>query len=404
MENPALHVDWLTVSQQHVDAPEWGSSLLVDYDFKTREIIKQVIKSEQLQGSWESSLLVRCVGGRVEVSGNPSKWGRLESVANGCRSVFAALDVYNAILADLELPAFSCPDRLIVMGEGGARDRTMDHGARISRVDIAGCLVLGAEASVRPYIDWLEMQRIGKRGQPYDRKGPLSLLAGTRRRRQSAVYGKALEVIEQSKRWARRHLVDAEAAASYLVRLSDRLSVGGWCRREARLGTDYLSSAGLQYVSEWDEAIMLREWLSYGVTGEVEEVGAVIDWREEAMTRLQAMGLGERAARQRMETLLAWMAGADCSPGPGRSRATFFRIAADLRKAVGVDIRSVPNVVSLGSRAQQLARPVQARYATRADVVQLYSGLSVPVDSGAGRVNVVELNPRRVRDPLSEVA
>lgn len=373
LSNPALHIDFLDVWQQHEDVPDWGASMLLDYDMKTGEILRQAVKSDHLKGSWESSLMVRCSGGRVQVQGNPSKWGRLEAVGLGCPTIFQGVRVYNRVLAGLGLPLFHYPDRLRITGDGGAIDRTVLKGPRVSRADIAANLILGSPQSVGHYMDWLLTQRVGRRGQAFISRGELSVLAGSRRTRQRASYGKADEVLEQIKRWRRKRLGDKETATRYLDALRARLHEQGWVRDELRLYSDYLSRANLAYVENWGEQTMNEQWQAFRV--EAQQVGAVVDWKSEVVPRLVARGLSERAARQRLEVLLAWMGGADVGPGDGRSRATFFRVAKDLREVVGVDIRGRPNVVTLGSRVQQLARPVEARVATWADVQDLYAGL-----------------------------
>ncbi|TCT23855.1 phage/plasmid replication domain-containing protein [Thiobaca trueperi] len=373
LSNPALHVDFLDVWQQHDEAPEWGSSRRLDIDLKTGELQYQTVKSDQLKGSWESSLMIRSFGGRVQVQGNPSKWGRSEAVALGCPSIFEAVKVYNGVLAELNLPLFHYPDRIQVLGDGGAIDRTVLKGPRVSRIDIAANLILGSSESVAHYLNWLLTQRVGHRGQPFSVKGELSVLAGSRRTRQRACYGKADEVLEQIKRWRRKRIGDIESVTDYLNALRERLHRDGWVRDELRLYTDYLSRANLAYIENWSDETMKEQWQAFKV--DAQEVGAVIDWKSEVVVRLVARGVGERAARQRLEVLLAWMGGIDVGPGNGRSQATFYRIAKDLREVVGVDIRSRPNVVTLGSRSQQLARPVTARVATLADVQALYEGL-----------------------------
>ena len=377
LAKPALHIDWLTISQVHADAPDWGSALMVEFDPETGEAVREVVKSGHLKGSWESSLMIRCVSGKVEVSGNPSKWGRLESVGMGCATIFQAVKVYNGVLEGLGLPPFDYPDRLVVgrAGERGAIDRIVRKGPRVHWVHIAGNAILGSRESLGPYFDWLSTQRVGLRGHALESKGSLSVRAGTRRRRTLAIYAKGAEIAVQLARWRRKSktVQDADVAQAYLIALGERCEALGWVRREVRLAGDYLKAQGLQWVEEWDENTMHKEWAAFGIS--TEEVGAVVDWKGEAMARFLARGLGERAARQRVETLLAWMGGADVGPGPGRSQATWYRIMGDLRDIMGVDIRSRPNVITLGSRAQTLARPVSARVATWADLQALYRDL-----------------------------
>jgi hypothetical protein len=193
-------------------------------------ILKQVVKSGHLEGSWESSLMVRCQAGKVEVSGNPSKWGRLESVGSGCQSVMQAIGVYNIVLDGLGLPRFTFPDRLTVMGQGGAVDRTVRQGPRIQWIHIAANLILGSRDALGPYFDWLSTQRVGQRGHRLAVKGPCSVRAGTRRRRTLAIYGKGSEVAQQLAHWRRKRNGDIETAQAYLTALSERCEALGLVR------------------------------------------------------------------------------------------------------------------------------------------------------------------------------
>ena len=375
---PALHVDWLSLSQEHAECPTWGSTWRVDYELKNGAVgavVQQVVKSEQLKGSWESSLLVRATGGRVEVSGNPSKWGRLESVGQGCRSVFEAVDVYNTVLAGLGLPLFTYPDRIQVTGQGGAIDRTVRQGPRISWIHIASLEILGSADALPYYFNWLSTQRVGYRGHLMEPKGPLSMRAGTRRRRSLAIYAKGDELKEQLAHWNRKRSggVDLDEARRYLSILAERCDALGICRREVRLSGDYLMTKGLHWAEEWSQNTMHDEYIQFTVNNT--EIGAMIDWKTEGLQRLVALGLTERTARQRLEVLHAWMNGDEVGQGPGRSKATFYRIAADLRKVFDIDIRNRPNVIAISSRLSPMVRPVRARVATLADVEALYQGL-----------------------------
>lgn len=386
-----------------------GSVLRCDFDHKTGQLTRQVLRSDQLQGSWESSLLVRAYQGRVEVSGNPSKWGRLEAVGLGCTSIFEAVAVYNRLLRDLGLPEFSYPDRIRVpvRDEPNGIDRVARQGPKIHRIDIAGNMRLGSAASVGAYVDWLSTQRVGRRGHPFRVMGPASLLAGTRRLRELAIYAKGSEVAVQLGRWIRKRGGDhdPEAVRAYLGELVERCSAEGWVRREVRLFGEYLVREHLQWVEEWGQETMKTEWLKYGPAVNEDQIGAVVDWKAEAYGRFLARGLGERAARLRIETLFAWMGGADVQPGPGRGKSAFYQIAKDIREAVGVDIRSRPNVLTLGSRVQMLSRPVEARIATVADVRALYRGLCEPQAPTTERVRIAALDGVLVgQHPLSEVA
>lgn len=393
-----LHIDYLTVSQLHPCGVDWGQDRLVRVDLATGRIVRETVTGAQVTGSFRAAVRVRCVGGRVEVSGNPSKWGRLDAVGDGCRSMGEALGTYNDILAELGLPLFSIPDRLrlrgnpgdiryvssstpprrpssrVPMADGPRAVETVRQGPIVTRVDIAGCIVLGSADSAAAYTRWVGTQRAGKkRGHVMEQKGPESYCGGTTRGQQLRVYSKGPELAEALRDWRRRHDDDRDAAVEYLTELSARATAGGWVRREVQLGRDYLRESKLRWAEEWGDSTMSIEFAKFALGGEGCDVGAVNDWRTMALGALMGQGLTERSAQLCIGTLSAWMSGFD--PRAGLSQATYYRRAKQLREALGVEIRSPPNVVSLGSRIRAVSHPVVARPATREDVRRLYSGL-----------------------------
>ena len=100
-------VDWLTVYQVHPfgSVPIVGGDYCVTQDLMTGEIVSHVIKGYQHEGSFDTTIRVRCDGSRIEVSGNPSVYCRYENVF-GFQSVQECIDVYNKILKGLGLPLF----------------------------------------------------------------------------------------------------------------------------------------------------------------------------------------------------------------------------------------------------------------------------------------------------------
>lgn len=371
---PVLHIDWLSVSQVHADAPEWGKSRMVEFDLQSGEVLWTSTRSGSLEGSYDTRVQVRSTGGVVYFSGNPSKWGRADAVSRGCRSMAQALDVASGILRSAGLPGFSFPDRTVLSSPGRGVD-TVRHGPLVREVHIAGVRLLGGPAQVACFMDWLSTQRFGRKGNPYQRqKGGQSMRAGSKRGVESAIYDKGEEVAERAREWKRKRCGDGgeqERVCRYLEALSDRLKALGAVRDEQRWHRQALKRVGYEWAEEWGDETMHKLWQAQAL--KVVEIGGVVDWNGEAKRRLLALGLSERKAVGRLDVLSSWMSGRDVREG--RSVSAFYQIAADLRAALGVDIRDRPNVVTLGSKAQQLARPVTARWMTEADAEALYAGL-----------------------------
>jgi hypothetical protein len=173
------------------------------------EIEVQRVLSDTVQASWDTSLRVRSTGGRVEVSGNPSKWGRLDAVT-GFGDLWDCIAVYNRVLEELGLSPSERRGRLRT--EDGEQIRT---GPQISRVDLTRNLVASREG-VRPFLDWMESQVWGSR-LSFRRSGMNTIGAGGRNRRQRVFRERS------SKKTARKGIYDKLVAKGYSERMAETL-------------------------------------------------------------------------------------------------------------------------------------------------------------------------------------
>ena len=126
-----VFLDWLTIHQDFrpgsipVFGSDWVLSSPVDFadqsDFdgmafvsfinpETGELERRPLSWKRIRGyshpgSYDTSIRVRSDGTRLEVSGNPSAYGRMDNLF-GFREVYQAVDFYNHILTVLGLPVF----------------------------------------------------------------------------------------------------------------------------------------------------------------------------------------------------------------------------------------------------------------------------------------------------------
>jgi len=178
-----VHIDWLNVWQQFepADYPDYiggrffsvegcahlQSSTAVDPFSGERiegwllagaeEIEYQTARFAQHRGSYETSIFVRMVNGRLEVRGNPSSYGRLDNVFGV--SLDEGIAVYNSILRGLGLPEFTEGEveRHWLQGEEKFVERYT--GAHVTRVDVTQNYAVGM-GNVRRYHQWLAKQKI----------------------------------------------------------------------------------------------------------------------------------------------------------------------------------------------------------------------------------------------------
>lgn len=124
------------------------------------EIEYDVAKFAQHRGSFETSLRIRFVGGKLEVSGNPSAYGRLDNLFG--LGLDAAVEVYNSVLRSLGLPEFTAGDSRLVHGgyststEAWAKTYT---GAHITRFDGTQNYAVGMGKTAM-FHRWLAQQKI----------------------------------------------------------------------------------------------------------------------------------------------------------------------------------------------------------------------------------------------------
>lgn len=362
------HIDYLTLNQLHEDAPEWGSVLDVWFNPETGDVERQVMLGEQVEGSWSTSLRVRSSGGRVEVSGNPSKFGRLEAIC-GLPDLGSCVDIYNSILRELGLPEFTSGPvyrALAPVDPSQNGGDTVDSGARISRIDLTRNLVLGSKVAAARFLDVMEGQRWGQR-LPFERTKGTTLKAGKGgRRRARVLYIKAPELLAHRQTWARSRSLEREGAVEYLQRCAEWADEIGLVRDEIRLGTNALSEIGYQWVSRWNMGTVQELFEGSGDLGGVG--GSVTDYDEGIYDALLASGQSERMASQMANMVVSWMSGRDVRKG--LSKTVFYRQAKIIRDVTGLDLRADPSVARIGT----IVRPVviEAKPLSFSDVPDWY--------------------------------
>jgi hypothetical protein len=336
-----IHIDWLSVSQRHVDAPDWGAFRRVDLDAQTGELRSERIVGDTVQASWDTSLRVRSAGGVVEVSGNPSKWGRLDAVC-GISDLWQCIEIYNEVLTVLGLPVFERRGEWVEIernGEGG--ERHVD-GPVVTRVDLTRNLIVG-RAGVSGYLDWLEGQRWGLR-LPFHRLASSTVSAGRRDRRQRVAYDKARELAANLTKWKRSRSLERDGAVEYLSQLIDWAESVGLVRDEIRLGRKMLRETKYRCAENW-VAGTATELFSECDDIKTLEAGAMSGYGHEIFDRLVVHDIGPRLAGQISGRVGLWLNGQDWRVG--LSKAAMYRYAGLARKHCGLDMLRPCNVRSL---------------------------------------------------------
>lgn len=321
------HVDKISLSQQHdpSQVPDFGDGSVFAVSAEG-ELEWETGRSVQTEGSWGTSARVRCRDGRVDLSFNPSRWGRLDNVFG--LDLLGALSVANGLLQDLDLPPFSStlvrPSQGRSVTERGTTALLFEHGAVCTHLDVTQNFAAGSQ--------WrAALARMGagvwhgKRGREYSSGWNW----GSAQHTLLKWYAKGPEL--------RAHKVPAAtdpdgSGQQYRDDLASWCEDVGLLRFEVALGRNTLRRLGLRHLSELDwervkaEAERMRAKLVPGVLNDLGD----------DVTRLVQAGVSERQAALLAGLAARWRSGVDVWAEFRPSTAARYR--ASLR-AVGIDIR-----------------------------------------------------------------
>ena len=339
------HVDWLTVSEVRSGGPDFVEDYLVSYDPVTGEVKYRTGSGVSLEGSYDSRIKIRAVDGRVTWSGNPSRFGRPDSLFG--LSFDKAWDVVQSTMEQVGLKPFTVGSRSYsptVWSEG----RMVDSGlnAMVRRIDIAEVLAVDPASDRHAVIRALGQMTVhGKQPVTYGS----GLRVGSRRGQQVVVYDKGEELNTHA------------GSDDYRRQLASWASDNGLLRWETRYGDQYLRHRGLDRVSAWLES---DRW--------EKEVMNVVEFRASMMPSVGSgqlsdvrpslvnSGIGGQLADRLAGYAYRWAAGEDVwSTIPAGSRYRHRRLLFDV---CGIDIRRpLEDVTTLRVRPRLVdVKPVQA--------------------------------------------
>ena len=141
--------------------PLVGSSLFIEEDLETGEILSKSPKGLQLEGSYSSKIIIRCNGNKVSVSGNPSRYNRIDNLF-GFDSIDKCVQVFNIILKKHGLPPFTkCTKIWFEQSPDGSKAKRISNGAVITAVDWTKNHVVG-KGNVKQFLRGLSSQSMGR--------------------------------------------------------------------------------------------------------------------------------------------------------------------------------------------------------------------------------------------------
>jgi hypothetical protein len=164
-------IDKLNVTQDYLQEGQKlklvGKEGFYRFDLETGESTREAFVSDlKLEGSFSSSVMVKCNGYRISVYGNPSRWGRMDNLF-GLDNFEDCISVYNKILNGLGLPSFTkCTNFFFRTAQNGGKNQKIYNGAIFKHIDFTRNLSVG-EGNERPFLKALSAHSINRSVSPY---------------------------------------------------------------------------------------------------------------------------------------------------------------------------------------------------------------------------------------------
>lgn len=373
-----LFVDWLNISQQFDSGlyPDFLGGRVVSVegacgldrkpvvDEQTGEISEawtitgsddieySTAKFHQHKGSFETNLLIRMVGGKLEVRGNPSAYGRLDNLFG--LGLDESVAIYNDILRGLGLPEFSSGQVRERFNETTGKSVTEYTGAKISRVDYTCNQAVGM-GRVRDYNKWLAGQKISRSGPDDDELEKF------------ARWGFGTVYTSNSKFWINvKHYDKSDALENvtlpgYLKKLRNAAKNNNVLKEE--IFAEYKSAEDyLQKLAEWcAEVGVVRSEYSFRSRWFGQHVGAgfwkphetnekLLEFVESEMKKISDRAVVyqehdyEHLSPAEYKALMIWKKGNPLRVSQGGSMpdTTFYRLRTAIRNKTGHDIAARP--------------------------------------------------------------
>ncbi|QBM27948.1 phage/plasmid replication protein, II/X family [Hydrogenophaga pseudoflava] len=312
LQEPAFFVDWLSISQVHTEGglPLVDSGCVMGVD-ESGELEWKTSKAVKHEGSFETSLNVRCDGFRVTFSGNVSRFGRADNLFGF--DFWECLRRVNAVLDHYALPPFTAGKKIERITRGDVRYEWT--GARVSRIDLTANYETGSVDNAHALMQYLGTQHAGRHEGRVLGQGETVAWGGRGGCRQ---YWKAYI----------KHLEMQRHAASD-QRVIDHCAERGVVRFEGTVRTKALTDMGSAFLGDYESGWAMAQLIQL-----FEQQKQVLHRAERSTDDLDELPRHLRA------TARDYMAGMDCAAR--MSRASFYRHRADLLP-YGIDI-AVRNV------------------------------------------------------------
>lgn len=229
-------IDWINIQQKHNGLADLNGGYFMELEQDETEKWKTA-KHFKVEGSHQTSILVRSFAGQVEVRGNVGRWCRPDNVFNVDfkETVLRA----NQIVDCFGLPHFSDDGDYWEDKDGKIRS----NGAAVTRLDLTRNYATGSKTNAERYMAWLDGLSL-----PYIRRGrkvgSTTVQWGSNTGRYKLIaYDKAQEMLDHAKNEEHRLLIKESQIYQYCFE-------NGIVRVELKLGRLELEEQGLRFLGD----------------------------------------------------------------------------------------------------------------------------------------------------------
>ncbi|ECZ1958444.1 Replication-associated protein G2P [Salmonella enterica subsp. houtenae serovar 40:z4,z24:-] len=245
-----MFFDWLTIEQDFgFQLPILGEVAYQRIHLESGEASALSQPTFQHKGSFCDVISISIRGSLLKVSGNPSRWGRLDNLF-GLKSIDACVSVYNEILSSLGLPVFTKCTRLMPrQGKENESVSLVADGACIRELHITSNRSVGkgnedayiSGLSTLPYRNSVpQLYSNGKSVEWKSKKGNASLIY-------PSVYNKANEIALHSLDKIKSKFGSNSKEYNYLSKIIEYCSDNGIVRFEQKLKPRFIQRYRYSY-------------------------------------------------------------------------------------------------------------------------------------------------------------
>ena len=158
-------IDWITIKQSH----ELPLPVITDgciQSINADGVLQfQTHRAKRIEGSYDTSMSIRCDGHTVIFSGNISRFGEPDNVFG--LDLQTAIRKLNLVIEKLGIPPFTAGQRMIIAKTvyGERTGAIAWTGATISRLDCTQNYITGSHENAKAYLEYLSTQQGSARTQ-----------------------------------------------------------------------------------------------------------------------------------------------------------------------------------------------------------------------------------------------